>query len=36
MGGGGGGGGGGGANDPCPRPAPDGVWGTGCKLLHRV
>ena len=27
------GGGGGGANDPCPRPAPAGVWGTGCKLL---
>ena len=19
-----------------PRPAPAGVWGTGCKLLHRV
>ena len=30
------GGGGGGTNDPCPRPAPAGVWGTGCKLLHRV
>ena len=26
----------GGANDPCPRPAPAGVWGSGCKLLHRV
>ena len=32
----GGGGGGGGTNDPCPRPAPAGVWGSGCKLLHRV
>ena len=30
------GGGGGGTNDPCPRPAPAGVWGSGCKLLHRV
>ena len=25
------GGGGGGANDPCPRPAPAGVWGSGCS-----
>ena len=21
---------------PCPHPAPAGVWGSGCKLLHRV
>ena len=28
--------GGGTTNDPCPRPAPAGVWGSGCKLLHRV
>ena len=26
-----GGGGGGGINDPCPRPAPVGVWGSGCS-----
>ena len=26
------GGGGGGTIDPCPRPAPAGVWGSGCKL----
>ena len=32
----GGGGGGEGTNDPGPRPAPAGVWGSGCKLLHRV
>ena len=31
-----GGGGGGRTIDPCPHPAPAGVWGSGCKLLHRV
>ena len=31
-----GGGGGGGTNNPCPRPATAGVWGSGCKFLHRV
>ena len=26
----------GGTIDPCPRPAPAGIWGSGCKLLHSV
>ena len=30
-----GGGGGGGRIDLDPHPAPAGVWGSGCKLLHR-